>query len=300
MNAKLLTTWLTAVLLISQISLLNVDARAALGAGARMAACGSRTASAQNAPQSPEFYKLAEEGNQALYDLDFQAAHDRFQRMADLCPDCPAPYVYLAVCIWLDTLNKARRLSPSLFSTTYFYAQGSQSDKLDAAADQQFNDLIDRATTTSAELLKKNPKDAQALYYQAGSLGVRAAYNGTVRRSFRKAIGDANKAAEIQAKVLKLDPQYYDAYLSIGLYEYIIGSLPFFWRLMARLAGLGGGSREGGIERLETVIAKGRLASDDARLFLLAIYNREGNLDKSLGLAEYLKAKYPRNYLLAI
>jgi tetratricopeptide (TPR) repeat protein len=247
-----------------------------------------------------EFERLRREGSDAVFNLDFTTARDRFQTMAGLSPDAPAPFVYLASCIWLETLKKARRLSLSLFSSAHFYEQKSDSDKPDPARDQMFNELIDRAIAASSALLNKNPRDAEALYYQAGALGIRAAYLGTVERNFKRAISDANKAAEIESKVLKIDPQYYDAYLSIGLYEYIIGSLPFFWRLLARLAGLGGGSKERGIQHLETVISKGRLACDDARLFLLAIYNREGKMDKSLELIEYLLAKYARNYLLAV
>jgi tetratricopeptide (TPR) repeat protein len=193
-----------------------------------------------------------------------------------------------------------RRLSPSLFSTSSFYAQRSDSDKPDPERDRLFNSLIDRALAASAVLLNRNSKNAEALYYQAGALGIRAAYTGTVSRAFRRAIDDANKSAQLQGKLLKLAPTYYDAYLSIGVYEYVIGSLPFFWRLLARLAGLGGGSRDGGIRHLETVISKGTLARDDARVMLLAIYNREGRLDKTLELIENLLTTYPRNYLLAV
>jgi hypothetical protein len=117
----------------------------------------------------------------------------------------------------LDTLNRTRRLSPSLFSTASFYSQRSDSDK----TERLFNKFIDRAIAASAALLKRNPKDAEALYYQAGALGVWAAYTGTVGRSFKRAIDDANKSAQIQAKVLKLNPEYYDAFLRIGVYEYI-------------------------------------------------------------------------------
>jgi len=278
-----------------------------LAAAQRLTPCASNRASVlkpepvlQGGADSQDFDRLRQHGNEAIYNLDFQVARSDFQRMSELRPDSPAPYVYLASCLWLETLNKSRRLSPALFSKLSFYAQKSDSDKTDPERDRAFNDLIERAMAASAAALQKNPRDAQALYYQAGALGIRAAYVGTVQRSFKHAISDANKAAELQSKVLKLDPQYYDAYLSIGLYDYIIGSLPFFWRLLARLAGLGGGSKERGIEHLETVVSNGRFANDDARVFLEAIYDREGNQDKSLELVDYLRKKYPRNYLLGV
>jgi hypothetical protein len=35
-------------------------------------------------------------------------------------------------------------------------------------------------------------------------------------------------------------------------------------------------------------------------VLLLAVYNREGKLDKSRELVDYLRTRYPRNYLFAI
>ena len=72
----------------------------------------------------------------------------------------------------------------------------------------------------------KNSKDVEALYYNASALGIRAAYATSVKRSFTRSIGDANESIKIQRQVIKLDAEYIDAYLSIGLYEYVIDSLP--------------------------------------------------------------------------
>jgi tetratricopeptide (TPR) repeat protein len=251
-------------------------------------------------PEAPaEYDRLRTEGNRAIYNLDYAGARAKFQQMMKLEPDRPAAYVYLANDLWLETLNKSRRLSTSLYSGTSFYIQKGESDKPDKDRDREFDRLITRATMLATAALQKNPADAEALYYQASALGLRAGYTATVGRSFRRAIGDANKSIQLQNKVLKLDPGYYDAYLSIGLYEYVVDSLPFGWRVLARLAGLKG-SKDRGIQELKSVVQHGKYADDDARVLLIGLYTRERKPELALEILDYLAKKYEQNYLFGI
>jgi tetratricopeptide (TPR) repeat protein len=196
-------------------------------------------------------------------------------------------------------LNSSRRLLTSVYTSGSFYQEVSKDDRVDAKRDRTFGDLIKQALTASQARLAKDPKDARALYYQASAVGLRAAYNTSVKRSFRKAIGDANDSIKLHKQVLVLDPTYTDSYLSIGLYDYVIGSLPWGWRVLVRVVGLKG-SKKRGIENLEKVVQTGKLTPDDARVVLVGIYNREGQPERSLELLSDLGKRYPRNYLFRI
>lgn len=254
--------------------------------------------SAAPADQS-EFDRLRNEGNDALYNMDYQTARERYQRMTKIAPDHPAGYVYLANNLWLETLNQSRRLTTTTYTTGSFYSQDKDEDMVDPKRDQEFNALIKQAMAMTRARLLKNKDDAEALYYEASALGLRAGYGTTVKRSFVRAIGDANDSVQIQKKVIKVDPNYTDSYLSIGLYEYVIDSLPFTWRFMARFAGLKG-SKKKGIEHLEMVTEKGKYAADDARVVLIGIYSKEGRIERALEIISQLATKYPRNYLFGI
>lgn len=243
-----------------------------------------------------EFDRLRNEGNDALYNMDYQTARDRYQRMTKIAPEHPAGYVYLANNLWLETLNQSRRLTTTTYTTGSFYSQDKDEDKVDSKRDQEFTALLKQAMAATRARLLKNKDDAEALYYEAAALGLRAGYGTTVKRSFARAIGDANDSVQIQKKVIKIDPDYTDSYLSIGLYEYVIDSLPFSWRMLARLAGLKG-SKKKGIEHLEMVTQKGRYTADDARVVLIGIYSKEGQPERALEIISQLAAKYPRNYL---
>jgi tetratricopeptide (TPR) repeat protein len=260
----------------------------------------ARQASAAAAsPDAAEFERLRNEGNDAVYNMDYQVARDRYLRMTKIAPDHPAGYVYLANNLWLETLNQSRRLSTSTYTTGSFYSQDKDEDKVDPKRDREFNDLIKQAMAVTRARLLKNKNDAEALYYEAAALGLRAGYGTTVKRSFARAIGDANDSIQIQKQVIKVDPNYSDAYLSIGLYEYVIDSLPFSWRMLARLAGLKG-SKKKGIEHLEMVTQKGKYTADDARVVLIGIYTKEGQPERALELISQLATKYPRNYLFGV
>lgn len=259
----------------------------------------TRPDGAYKAPTLPEFERLRNEGNDALYSLDYQTARERFKRMSELAPDHPAGFVYLANTLWLETLHHSRRLSASVYSSASFYAESKEADKVDPKRDREFNALIKQALTASVNRLQSNSKDAEALYYQAAAFGTRAGYGASVARSFTRAIGDANDSVVLMKKVLKLDPSYTDAYLNIGFYEYVIDSLSFGWRLLARMAGLKG-SKKKGIEHLEMVVQNGKHASDDAAVVLLGVYTRENQHERALEIIGRLATKYPENYLFGI
>lgn len=259
----------------------------------------SQQAPPSSTPGLADFDRLRTEGFDAVYNLDYPGACERFLQMTKLASGHPAGYVYLANTLWLEGLFQLRRLSTSVYTGGSFYSQEKDEDKVDPKRDREFNELIRQALTAARARLLKNPKDVEALYYQAAALGIRAAYGTSLKRSFVRSMGDANDSIKIQRQVIKLDPNYVDAYLSIGLYEYIIDSLPFGWRLLARFAGLRG-SKSKGIEHLELVTRSGKYAADDARVILLGVYTKEKQPDRALEIISYMAKQYPRNYLFGV
>jgi tetratricopeptide (TPR) repeat protein len=69
--------------------------------------------------------------------------------------------------------------------------------------------------------------------------------------------------------------------------------------VLARLAGLKG-SKDRGIQELESVVQHGKYADDDARVLLIGLYTRERKPDRALEILDYLAKKYQQNYLFGI
>jgi len=246
---------------------------------------------------APSFDTLRQEGFQSLYNLDYTTAREKFERMIEVAPDHPAGYLYLATNLWMNVLNSSRRLQTGIYSGTSFYAETKE--KVDPTVDKNFRDYVARAISLAEAKLAKDNDNIEATYYLGAAYAALGGYEASVARSFFSALRGGSKAVDLHKRVIKLDPNYIDAYLTIGMYDYIVGSLPLPVKILAAIGGIRG-SRRRGIEELKQVVERGKLASDDARVMLIALYNREKKFEDALKLLTELSSKYPRNYLLKL
>ena len=82
-----------------------------------------------------------------------------------------------------------------------------------------------------------------------------------------------------------------------GAHDYIVGSLPTFYKMLGFLIGFHG-DKERGIQTLYLVANKGKRNSSDAKVFLCAIYRREQRWQAAAPILDDLIRRYPRNYLM--
>ena len=246
---------------------------------------------------SPRLAELQENGSEALFNLDYDVARQKFKEMTRLYPDDPTGTEMLATTLWLETLNQARRLQAAIYSTQSFYA-GTE-DKPDPRVVQDFRDLTRRATQLAEARLRRNPRDPQTLYVLGATESLKAAFAATVERRFMAALRSGSDGIDTQRDVIKLDPNFHDAELTIGMYDYIVGTLPLPVRMLASIGGIHG-SKKRGIQTLERVAKDGQWTRDDARVLLIAIYKKEKRFLEALALSRELQAKYPHNYLFRL
>jgi tetratricopeptide (TPR) repeat protein len=278
----------------------SVGARAQAGrANVNAKAGGAKTekAAAATTANMARFDALRSEGFDALYNLDYEGARRRFKEIVRLYPDHPAGPQFLAATLWLQTLNESRRLQASLYNTEAFYAKDKQ--KTDPATVTTFRELTDAAKALAKARHTRDPNDAEALYYLGAIEGLKAAFAGAVERSFTSALSDGRESVSRHREVLKLDPKYHDAEITIGMYEYVVATLPLPVKIIASIGGMRG-SKKKGLEILERVAREGRFARDDAKVLLIALYKREGRFAEALAVARELATKYPRNYLFKL
>jgi tetratricopeptide (TPR) repeat protein len=253
-----------------------------------------------------DIMQLRREGHEALYNLDHATAVEKFEEIRKRLPHHPAGDLYLATAIWLKHLSKTRRLQTSLYSSeSNFYAgagaskEEAEGDAIDMGVDRAFRERMAQAKTKALALVAKNKNDADALYFLGSYYGVMAGYEASTARKFFSAMRNGSRCVDAHEKVLKLKPDYYDAYLSIGVYDYIVGNLPFSYKFLASMVGVRGNKKRG-IARLQTIIEKDAATADDARILLVAIFRNEKRYDEALSLLEQLSSKYPNGYLLKL
>jgi tetratricopeptide (TPR) repeat protein len=254
----------------------------------------------------PDIIELRREASAATYNIDYAGAREKYEEIRKRYPQHPAGDLYLATLIWLEHLYKSRRLQTSLYKDdSSFYAgaekarEESEGDAVDPAVDRAFRDRMASAKTKALALVSRNKNDPDALFYLGSYYGVMAGYEASVARKFFGAMRNGSRCVDAHQKVLKLKPDYYDAYLSVGMYDYIVGSLPFAYKAIAAIAGFRG-NRQRGIERLQTVVEKSSDSADDARVLLLAVFQNEKRYEDSLAILDHLSEKYPRSYLVKL
>jgi tetratricopeptide (TPR) repeat protein len=244
-----------------------------------------------------QYDALRGSGHGALYDFDYDKALKDFKEIDRLFPTHPAGPQLLAARLWAKALYESRRLQSSLYSSESFYSSGD--DKVDPKVVNEFRNLTREARRRSEVRLKQNPKDVEALYWLGAVEGLKASFEEAVERRHFAALRDGNDAVDHHREVLKLDPNYIDAGVTIGLYEYVVGSLPLPIKLVAGITGFRG-SKKRGLEMLERVAKEGTWASGDARSLLMVLYNREQRYTDVLTHARAQSAKYPRNYIFKL
>ena len=168
---------------------------------------------------------------------------------------------------------------------------------VDPQTRKQLYEVLGRTEKIASEHLQVNPGDTDALYWLGASHVTRALFLLTLEKAKMDALGEAKEARKLHGRVLDLDPNYTDALLVVGMYDYIAGSLPWYTKIFAAIAGVHG-NRERGLEEMRQVTEKGRWTKTDALSFLAVLYYREKRYADAIGILADLQRKYPRNFLL--
>jgi tetratricopeptide (TPR) repeat protein len=164
--------------------------------------------------------------------------------------------------------------------------------------DQIFG-LSDEAVHEADARLNKNSKDVDALYARGWAKSLRSSYMAMVERSFSPAFHMALQAHSDEAKVLQLDPNYIDAKLVVGTYQYVIGALPWGFKLLFGFAGITG-SKSKGMEMLHDAFARAPMTSVEAGTVIALFQRREGKYQEAIAVVRKLESEYPRDFLFRL
>lgn len=231
-----------------------------------------------------------------FYNLEYDEALADFSKSLALHPDDPNRQNHVAQTVLYRAMFNAGALESELVTGSNPFLRR---DKVNPSPEEQkrFDDAITRSLALCDARLKRNPNDVDALYAQGVAYGLRANYNFLVRKSWMDSLKDATQARKAHNKVTELDPSVVDARLIQGLHDYIVGSLPFTYRLFGFLIGFHG-DREQGIKELQLVAEKGNRNKYDAQILLGAVYRREHRAADTIPIIQGLLQRFPRNYLI--
>ena len=240
---------------------------------------------------------LAERGFNELYNMDYDPAIRDFSKLRSEFPDDPFPANYLLAAEIFKELNRIGALDTETYSSESFLTSKARRP-LDMAAQKRIFDLIALVEAQCNARLKKNPNDTDALYARGVASGFRATYMGMAEKSWLSGIRAALASRRDHERVLELDPSYVDAKMTVGIHNYIIGSLNWAGRAAVALVGVTG-NRQKGLDYLREVSRSHGTSSNDATLALSLFLRREQLYPEALELVGRVSREYPRNYVLA-
>lgn len=247
---------------------------------------------------APFLHAQLSPGFQHFYNLEYEESIASFKALVQKEPENPNYHNHVAQAILYREMFKAGALESELVSGTNPFIKREKINASTEATDQ-FQASLGKAMSLSQARIDKNPNDVKALYALGVAYGLRANYNFLVNKAWKESLRDATQARKLHNRVVELDSSMIDARLVQGVHDYIVGSLPWHWKVLGFVAGFRG-DREEGMKTLRLVAEKGNMNQFDAQVLLAAIYRREKKPDQALPLLNGLVQRFPRNYLFRL
>jgi len=233
-----------------------------------------------------------------FYVMDYEGALSRFEAVRQQHAQDPMATDYI---LYVTLFRELFRLD--LLDTTFYANDGFLTGKHTVAEDpkirDQIKDLADKAFDQANAQLKTNPDDVNALYARGWARSLEATYLAMVERSFGSGLKLALGAKNDHEKVLQLDPNYVDAKMVVGIYQYVVGALPFGFKLLIGFAGIHG-SRDAGMALLNDSSARGVITSVESRTAAMLFLRREARYPQAYEIAHGLAVQYPHDFLFCL
>ncbi len=233
-----------------------------------------------------------------IYSLNYSQAEKRLVELKQKYPEHPSPPLDLASVIWLRELFRRHQLDLRVFLSPSSLTKKTDETMPDQQR-QAFLGYIKDSQRISRDILSQDPKNLDARYFLGASYGVLASFSITVDHSLSEAFKYGKLAYKYEEEIIQEDPKYYDAYMIVGVYEYVAGSLPWYLKWVAAVAGFEG-SKERGLKYLNLAATRGRYSSDDAQVVLMVLNVRDSKYESALKLASALYRQFPENYIFQI
>jgi hypothetical protein len=234
---------------------------------------------------------LLDSGYRQMYDLQFSRAHDTFQEFERDHPQDPLGPASDAAAYLFTEFDRMHILQSEFFvQNQHFYTD----EKL--TPDPQLKRRFDAALAAVRLLTGQAPADANAQFALLLARGLQADYMALVEKRYSASFQQMKAGRLMAETLLAAHPEYYDAWVAVGVENYMLSVKPAPVRWLLRLAG---GETDGalGIEKLRIVAAKGHYLAPFARLLLAVASLRAGNSKEARDILAGLCKEYPHNAL---
>jgi hypothetical protein len=238
---------------------------------------------------------ILDSGYRDMYNLNFSHAHSTFTEYEQSHPLDPLGHVSNAAAYLFSEFDRLRVLEFDLFTADTNF-ESRPKTVADPAIKKSFDDELAASDRIANELLAKSTSDTNALFALILANGLRGDYASLIEKRNLAGLSYMKSSRALAERLLTLDPTCYDAYLAVGIENYLLGlnAAPVRWIL--RMTGAQT-DKEQGIEKLKLTAKKGHYLAPFARLLLAVGALRDKDTNTARSLLQGLSTEFPQNGL---
>jgi hypothetical protein len=237
-----------------------------------------------------------DQGYRSMYNLDFANAHRVFRDWERGHPQDPMGPVSDAAAYLFSEFDRLHVLQSEFFTDDRSFFARERALNPDPALKREFEETLSRGEKLASAILARSPQDENALLATVLRVGLHADYLAMIEKRNFAALAEIKQSRGIAEQLLSRHPQCYDAYLAVGVENYMLSLKPAPIRWLLR-AGGAQTDRQTGIERLRLTAEKGRYLMPYARLLLAVAALRDKDTATARRTLVWLSSEFPQNKL---
>lgn len=234
-------------------------------------------------------------GYRQMYNLEFAEAHKTFAQWIREYPADPLGPVSDAAAYLFSELDRLHILQGEFFMHDENF-RSRQRLSPDPAARQAFEGRLAEAGRLIEQALQRNSNDVNALFAKVLMLGLRSDYDGLIEKKYLSSLSTTKAGRATAERLLALAPDFHDAWLAIGVENYLLSLKPMPVRWFLQLNG-NSTDREIGLAKLKATAEGGRYLKPFAKLLLAVAALRANDRPRGRLLLQELSAEFPHNHL---
>jgi len=245
--------------------------------------------------ESPAFTTVPElsAGFDLLYRQRFAEAREAFANWESRNPEQPFGQVAIAAGYLFEELSHQGVLTSDFFLNEKKFLHGIEGNP-DPERMSHFRDALARACELARERQKTNPKDGEALLALTLAAGMESDAESILQKKHLAGLKSMKKANGYAKELLAQHPDATDAYIALGIANYIIGSQSGGTRFALWFGGIHG-DKKLGMEQVARTVEDGRYLRPFAKIILALAARRERQNALAQRLFHELSEQYPDN-----
>ncbi len=238
------------------------------------------------------------DGFEHFYNLDYDGAMQRFEVVLRAHPDDPMANSYVLMDTIFRELYRQDLLDTTYYARENFLSSGRKVD-IPQGVRQRIEQLTDTAVGLADARIKRDGNDKDAYFARGYAKGMHAAFTTLADHSYTGAARQGLASRNDSEQVLKLDPNYVDAKMAVGIQQFAVASLPRLVRMVVGIAGIGG-NKEQGLDLLRYCASHGTLTRVESQTALSLFLRHDHRYPEAYAVARGLAQQFPHDFLFRL